>query len=107
MARLAYNKGTALFRGNDPLQRRAAATFLVINTLLTDIQHASHGSDRNGEGNAGPLLYACQLSEGVSLSDKCLHAPQISRLPVGTYQDVRKSSKKDGPEPKKFGVWKR
>lgn len=33
LARLAYNKGTALFRGNDPLQRSAAATFsLIINT---------------------------------------------------------------------------
>lgn len=33
LARLAYNKGTALFRGNDPLQRSAAATFsVIINT---------------------------------------------------------------------------
>lgn len=33
LARLAYNKGTALFRGNDPLQRSAAATFsLIFNT---------------------------------------------------------------------------
>lgn len=33
LARLAYNKGTALFRGNDPLQRSAAETFsLIINT---------------------------------------------------------------------------
>lgn len=32
LARLAYNKGTALFRGNDPLQRSAAATFALINT---------------------------------------------------------------------------
>lgn len=29
LARLAYNKGTALFRGNDPLQRSAAGTFWV------------------------------------------------------------------------------
>lgn len=27
LARLAYSKGTALFRGNDPLQRSAAVTF--------------------------------------------------------------------------------
>lgn len=33
LARLAYNKGTALFRGNDPLQRSAAETFsVIINT---------------------------------------------------------------------------
>lgn len=33
LARLAYNKGTALFRGNDPLRRSAAETFsLIINT---------------------------------------------------------------------------
>lgn len=32
LARLAYNKGTALFRGNDPLRRSAAETFsLIIN----------------------------------------------------------------------------
>lgn len=30
LARLAYNKGTALFRGNDPLRRSAAGTFLLI-----------------------------------------------------------------------------
>lgn len=33
LARLAYVKGTALFRGNDPLQRSAAATSsLILNT---------------------------------------------------------------------------
>ncbi len=30
LARLAYNKGTALFRGNDPLRRSAATTFSLI-----------------------------------------------------------------------------
>lgn len=33
LASLAYNKGTALFGGNDPLQRSAAETWsLIINT---------------------------------------------------------------------------
>lgn len=32
LARLAYNKGTALFRGKDPLQRSAAGTFSVAIT---------------------------------------------------------------------------
>lgn len=36
LARLAYNKGTAFFRGKDPLQRSAAATFSVIISFLTD-----------------------------------------------------------------------
>lgn len=60
LARLAYNKGTALFRGNDPLLRSAAATFSsIINTPYRHTQHARHGSDRNGDRNkAKPLVYS-------------------------------------------------
>lgn len=53
MARLAYNKGTALFRGNNPFAKKCCGNILGDQGhILTDAEHARCGSDGNEDDGA-------------------------------------------------------
>lgn len=121
LARLAYNKGTALFRGNDPLWRSAAETFSSIINTSTQTKHARCGSHRNGVRNmAKPLMYSTcpQMNtsatrglfyRSVSLhTDRRFHALWVSLLLLNAAfvlscwinWSVTWVPEKYGPEPK-------
>lgn len=102
LARLAYNKGTALFRGKDPLQRSAAETFsLIIKTssqihltCLTWLRREwRHKQQKPLVYSTSPwintstrrgLFYRSRIRVISLYTDRSSHAVGVSLLPVSS-----------------------
>lgn len=86
LARLAYNKGTALFRGNDPLQRSAAETFsLIINTSSqTHLTCFDMAQTRNGDRNMAKATHVQYMPTDEHIS----HEGLVLQKRILCYQPV-------------------
>lgn len=98
LARLAYNKGTALFRGNNPLWRSVAETFYGSTHPHRHTSHAGCGSDRTRNGNIHAQRWTQEGGCMLKFTQLYLNAAFV--LSCWNQWIVRWTPENYGPEPK-------
>lgn len=98
LARLAYNKGTALFRGDNPLCRSVAETFYGSTHPHRHTSHAGCGSDWTRNGNIHAQGWTQEGGCMLKFTQLYLNAAFVWSCWIKWI--VRWTPEKYGPEPK-------